>query len=98
MQWLRRAGIGVLVTSWYPADKSDPQLKDTPGFTDGALPLLLRMAEKYQLKVAIHHEPYPGRDAASIRRDIEYLIDTYGENPVWVHVSMRMTLTGPVSI
>jgi hypothetical protein len=42
---------------------------------------LLRCAEKEGLKVALHVEPYEGRNAATLRRDVEYASKAYGGHP-----------------
>lgn len=44
-------------------------------------PQLLRCAEKEGLKVALHVEPYEGRNAATLRRDVEYASKAYGGHP-----------------
>jgi len=47
MAWLRQAGIGVIITSWWGQGSREDQ----------AVPLLLQMAERYGIKVAFHIEP-----------------------------------------
>ena len=42
---------------------------------------LLRCAEQEGLKVALHVEPYEGRNAVTLRRDVEYASKTYGAHP-----------------
>eukprot|EP01043_Picozoa_sp_COSAG02_P071260 COSAG02_NODE_12950_length_1468_cov_1.379109_1_plen_431_part_01 len=42
---------------------------------------VLRCAEQEGLKVALHVEPYEGRNAATLRRDVEYASKTYGQHP-----------------
>lgn len=71
MKMLRRADVGVLVASWWGPDT----------FEDRNLPLLLDAAERHGLRVAIHLEPFPGREAATSREALRYLIDAYGSHP-----------------
>lgn len=71
MIMLRQAGIGVLVASWWG-----------PGsFEDRNLSLLLAAADRHGLKVAIHLEPFPGRDAVTSGEALRYLAAAYGEHP-----------------
>ncbi|KAG7465813.1 hypothetical protein MATL_G00157750 [Megalops atlanticus] len=79
MQQLRTAAIGVLALSWYP-----PGMKDDNGEpTDNIVPLILDVAQKYQLKVAFHIEPYKGRDDLSMYNNIKYTVEKYGEHPAF---------------
>lgn len=73
MRMMQRAGIGVLCTSWWGIGH----------YTDKAVPRLLDAAAKHGIAVNFHLEPFEGRDAASIRRAIEYIIDTYGSHPAF---------------
>ena len=68
MEWLREAGIGVIITSWWGQGSGEDQ----------AVPLLLQTAEEYEIKVAFHIEPYHGRTAETLVGDIQYLYRTYG--------------------
>lgn len=55
---------------------------DTQGVgTDDAIPLLLEAAAGAGLVVGFHLEPYPGRTAASVRADVEYIVARYGSHP-----------------
>ncbi|UCF61803.1 MAG: protein kinase [Anaerolineaceae bacterium] len=71
--WLRRAGVGVVITSWWGQGSLE----------DEAVLLLLEMAERYGLKVAFHIEPYGGRSTGRVVDDIEYLYRRYGEHPAF---------------
>lgn len=74
MRQLRRARVGVISVSWWGRDS----------FTDRALPLLFRVAEKYGMRICVHIEPHlgpGGRDAGKVRDVIVYLLDTYGASP-----------------
>ena len=71
MKWLRQAGVGVIVTSWWGQGSREDQ----------AVPLLFQTAEQYGIKVAFHIEPYNGRTAESLISDIEYLYQQYGSSP-----------------
>jgi glycoprotein endo-alpha-1,2-mannosidase len=71
MRQLREAGVGVICASWWGRDT----------FTDRALPGVFRAAEEAGLKVNFHLEPFPGRNAASTRAAIQYLVQRYGSSP-----------------
>lgn len=73
MQMLQKAQIGVVSYSWYPKGMSDDGFKAV----DDLFPLFLDIADKYDIKVCIHHEPYKDRSAKSIRDDIKYLNEKY---------------------
>jgi glycoprotein endo-alpha-1,2-mannosidase len=73
MAWLRQAGIGVIITSWWGQGSREDQ----------AVPLLLQTAEEYDIKVAFHIEPYNGRTPESLVSDIQYLYKQYGGSPAF---------------
>ncbi|MCF3962833.1 glycoside hydrolase family 99 protein [Streptomyces fuscigenes] len=73
MRWLRQAGTGVLVTSWWGQGS----------YEDQRVPLLLDQANAQGLKVAFHIEPYTGRSADSVVADVRYLVSRYGSHPAY---------------
>ena len=73
MAWLRRAGIGVIISSWWGRNS----------FEDNAVPLLLDMAARYGIKVAFHIEPYSERSANRLVQDIQYIYECYGSHPAF---------------
>jgi hypothetical protein len=73
MKWLREAGVGVIITSWWGQGSRE----------DLAVPLLLQTAEQYGIKVAFHIEPYNGRTPESLVSDINYLYTQYGDSPAF---------------
>lgn len=75
MEWLRQAGIGVIITSWWGQGSREDQ----------AVPLLLQTAEEYSIKIAFHIEPYNGRTPESLVSDIQYLYEHYGSSPAFFH-------------
>ena len=56
---------------------------DTQGVnTHANVELAFRVAEETgDVKLAFHLEPYPGRTAFSVKEDVEYLIDIFGDSP-----------------
>ncbi|GCC27444.1 glycoprotein endo-alpha-1,2-mannosidase-like isoform X1 [Chiloscyllium punctatum] len=75
---LRDAAIGVLALSWYP-----PGLSDENGEpTEDLVPVILEAADKYQLKVTFHIEPYEGREN-TLYSNLKYIIDKYGSHPAF---------------
>ncbi len=73
MTQLSRAGIGVIVVSWWGQGS----------FEDKTIPLILKSANEHDLKVCFHIEPFENRDYLSVRDAICYLNKTYGDNPAF---------------
>lgn len=71
MRQLRAAGCGVLVASWWGPDT----------FEDGVLASLLDAAVAAELEIAVHLEPFAGRDAATSREALRYLLRAHGDHP-----------------
>merc|ERR1712137_554474 len=76
-QQFAASGIGNAVISWYPMHTADAQLASTPGYSDSLMKKMLEIFPKYGVKVSVHIEPYEGRNAESVRNDIEYIVDNY---------------------
>ncbi|XP_033095262.1 glycoprotein endo-alpha-1,2-mannosidase-like [Anneissia japonica] len=77
MQYMYKARVGVLVVSWYPPGKADNEGHPS----DDLMPILLDAAHRYQLKVAIHSEPYKDRDETTVKADLKYIMSRYGNHP-----------------
>jgi uncharacterized protein YidB (DUF937 family) len=73
MKWLKQAGTGVLVTSWWGQGS----------YEDQRVPLVLDQAGAQGIKVAFHIEPYANRTAASVAADVGYLMTKYGSHPAY---------------
>jgi glycoprotein endo-alpha-1,2-mannosidase len=71
---MRAAGVDEVVVSWW--GRGSPE--------DARLPLVARAARAHGLRVAIHLEPYPGRSAATLPGDLEY-IASLGVRDVFVY-------------
>ena len=71
MAQMKAAGVGVVAATWWGPDS----------FTDKALPVVFSAAEQTGLKVCFHIEPFSGRNAASVRDALKYLLGKYGEHP-----------------
>jgi glycoprotein endo-alpha-1,2-mannosidase len=71
MRELRQAGVGVICVSWWGPDT----------FTDRAMAGLFKAAEQAGILVSFHIEPFPGRNAATTRQGIAYLLSRYGSSP-----------------
>lgn len=75
MKQIRDTGIGVVVVSWTP-----PGMTDSP---DDIFSHLLDAAEKYNLHIAPHIEPYPGRNPINLYKHICYLTKKYAVHPAF---------------
>lgn len=73
MAWLRKAGIGVIIVSWW----------GQAGQEEKPVPLLLKMAQHYGIKVTFHIEPYSGRTADRLLADVKYIYGKYGSDPAF---------------
>ncbi|ROP34973.1 discoidin domain-containing protein [Saccharothrix texasensis] len=79
MQWVRRSGAGVIVTSWWGQGS----------YEDRLVPGLLDAAARHGVRVAFHLEPYGGRTAQSTVADVRYLDDRYGSSPAFYRDAQR---------
>jgi glycoprotein endo-alpha-1,2-mannosidase len=71
MEQMKAAGVGVVVATWWGRDT----------FTDKAMPVVFAAAEQSGLKVCFHIEPFPGRNANTMRESLAYLMEKYGAHP-----------------
>ncbi|CAH1799318.1 unnamed protein product [Owenia fusiformis] len=76
MEQIRSAGIGVLAVSWYPPDEADGQ--GNPW--DEWMPQLFDYADRYELKVAFHIEPFNDRSPETMQKYVQYIINKYGKH------------------
>eukprot|EP00026_Physarum_polycephalum_P007936 Phypoly_transcript_08008.p1 GENE.Phypoly_transcript_08008~~Phypoly_transcript_08008.p1 ORF type:complete len:417 (+),score=55.96 Phypoly_transcript_08008:168-1253(+) len=67
----------VVVISWWGTSGADGE--GSP--TNALVPAILKSAEKYGTYIAIHLEPYTGRNAQTVKKDIEYIYKNYGASP-----------------
>ncbi|XP_071955503.1 glycoprotein endo-alpha-1,2-mannosidase-like [Antedon mediterranea] len=79
MQHMYKARVGVIVVSWYPPGKADNEGHPS----DDIIPFLLDAAQKYDIKVAFHSEPYKDRNEKTVKSDIKYIISKYGKHPAF---------------
>ena len=77
MTWLRSTNIDIIITSWWGRNSR----------TDRVTRYVLDAARDHGIKVAFHIEPYKGRNAFSIKSDIEYIYINYGNHPAFLKES-----------
>ncbi len=77
--WLRRAGIGVIISSWWGLGS----------YEDQRIPALLDQAAAYRIKVAFHIEPYGDRNGENLVRDVVYLYEQYGDHPAFYRTTAQ---------
>lgn len=70
------AGVGVVSLSWWG--------QDSP--TDRSVSLILNVCVEHGLYANFHIEPYPGRNASTVKTDIEYILKNYGESPAFYRI------------
>ncbi|XP_067945702.1 glycoprotein endo-alpha-1,2-mannosidase-like [Watersipora subatra] len=76
MYEIRKARIGVVAVSWYPPSTADDE-GEPP---DRLIPAILDAADKYDVKVCFHMEPFANRNAETIRDAIMHIINKYGDH------------------
>ncbi len=81
MQWLRQAGVGVIIVSWWGQGSSNER----------ALPVIMQMAQRYGIKVAFHIEPYNGRTADGLVKDVQYLYQRFGDSSAFFRSDLGST-------
>lgn len=79
MRQIADAGVGVVVLSWYPPGMAD----ENGGFSDRRVSAILDAAVAVGLHVALHVEPFAGRDAEAFRTALCYAIHRYGQHRGW---------------
>jgi len=72
MKQMRKAGIGVLVFSWWGEDS----------FSDKTVSTYLDIANRFGLKIAFHIEPIY-RTAEQFKEHLEYLLRQYSDHPAF---------------
>jgi len=79
MRMMSETNIGVISVSWYP-----PGLADENGLpTDSLIPVLLDAANKFNMKLCLHVEPYEGRNASNFKHYLDYVNTNYGSHPAY---------------
>lgn len=82
MKQLRKAGVGVISVSWYPPQSRDP---NAILFVDDLMPTILDVANEHAIQVCFHIEPYEHRSALTVKRDIEYIVNTFALIASFIH-------------
>ena len=85
MRQLAAARVGVVVVSWYPPGKQDPNGPEVDGVVRG----LLDAAAAAGLEVCLHLEPWEGRSAKDVLGDVAYAIGAYGAHAAYHRVDGR---------
>lgn len=93
LEWIQESGIGVMVVSWYPPDEADHEGRPF----DQLFPLILDAATMYSVKIAFHIEPYKGRTPENLKKNLEYIIEKYGNHPSTLKLA-KSPLTKPLPV
>lgn len=81
VQMMQRAGIGILVYSWWGRAAHSPGDANGRPTDDRVVSLVLDACQAAGLRVAFHLEPYEGRNEQSVRSDLDHLAEAYGGHP-----------------
>ncbi len=81
MQWLRQAGVGLIIVSWWGRGSEEER----------AVPLIMKTAAQYGIQVAFHIEPYNGRTANKLVDDVKYIYEQYGNSPAFFRTTATST-------
>ena len=84
MRWIKDAGIGVIVMSWWGRDS----------WEDQHTLQILDSADAHGLKTAFLLEPYKESSVPKLKDDISYIYSNYGSHPAFYRVT-RPTKYGP---
>ena len=79
MKQMKKAGVGVIVFSWYPPGLADENGKPS----DELVPVLLDAAEKEGLKLALHVEPYQNLTVDNFKAHLQYVKEQYWDHPAF---------------
>ncbi len=79
MGQIKQAGCNVIAATWWGVND----------FTDASLEVLFDVAAEYEMRVCFHVEPFPGRNAATVREALMYLLDKYGDHPALYRCAAR---------
>lgn len=85
MEQLVSANIGVIIVSYYPPTQGDDNGKDWQDI----FPMLLNTAAKFNVKVGFHIEPYKDRNQYTVKKDLQYIIDTYSGYPAFFSYTLK---------
>lgn len=89
MRQIKDAGIGVIAVSWAP-----PKYKDSPSKT---LPVLFAEAARHKLKIALHVEPYIGRNPINLLNHLREFYKEYrNHSALYTLPNARRTQRMPV--
>ncbi|MGL6125699.1 glycoside hydrolase family 99 protein [Chryseobacterium artocarpi] len=72
MQMMKDSGVGVVVISWLGKDS----------FTDKSVMQYLDIAQRFNLKIAFHIEPFY-KTVTELRDQLSYLVTTYSQHPAF---------------
>jgi len=89
-----QSGIGIIIISWW--GRKEISKGDSQGvITDDIVHQVLEIALSENLKVALHLEPYEGRNAETISKDIEYLHHQYNYHPALYRYAEPFSTSSP---
>eukprot|EP01083_Nonionella_stella_P033530 91756_1 len=84
---LLHINISVIIVSWHSpiAIQNNPNhaFSEKDKITANNLDLLFKYAAVYDMKIAIHLEPYNGRTAESTYKDLQYIQEKYAHLPAF---------------
>ncbi|WP_106914498.1 glycoside hydrolase family 99 protein [Chryseobacterium aurantiacum] len=72
MKMMKEAGVGVVILSWLGKDS----------FTDKSVKNYLDIADRFNLKVAFHIEPFY-KNITELRDQLSYLVKSYSKHPAF---------------
>ena len=89
---LQHANVNVVVLSWW-GRKEVTGTTDTQGVsTDVFIGTVIRIIEETEnMYFSLHMEPYPGRNALSVKKDIIHLTERYGTSNSWLKINNKRT-------
>jgi glycoprotein endo-alpha-1,2-mannosidase len=73
MDMIQKAGIDAIFLTYWGKDH----------FTAESIPVILKEAQKAGVKVGFQIEPYGNRSPLTVKEDVRYIIETWGNDPAF---------------
>lgn len=84
MKQIKNSGVGVVVVSWSP-----PNYKDSP---NNIMPIIFRYANKHKIKVALHVEPYIGRNPINFLNHLRSFYKLYRNHSALYTIKLKQKI------
>ncbi|KAJ1477999.1 hypothetical protein T484DRAFT_1630430, partial [Baffinella frigidus] len=94
---MARAGIGILVYSWWGRPSHSKGDANGPPPDEKVVADVLDACEALGVRLAFHLEPYEGRSEMTVKADLEYLAQLYSKHPALYRQPAKQGLGRPLA-